>query len=852
MNYLANSKLIDFMDVFKKVIMQIITLILLVISSGIMSSCTYKNQTDKDYPLRPIPFNEVILEDKFWLPRLAKQAESTVPHALNETKPAVERLRQCGNILSGKEGPLPMPHRFISSDLFKVMEGAAYTLMIKPDPQLEKELDNIIDIIASAQQEDGYLYVSHTCKNPNPREMGKTPYSWVVHSHELYNMGHMYEGAIAYYRATGKDKWLQVAEKSAQHINKVFFEGDPNYNNGKPIMQAPGHEELELALCKLYRVTGNQLYLDMARKFLDIRGVTYRPDGEGVMSPTYAQQHKPVVEQEKAVGHAVRAGYLYAAMADVSALTGDMSYARAAKKIWHNIVDTKMHIIGGLGAAHGIEGFGPEYVLPNRDTYNETCAAVANVFFNFRMYLMYKDAKYFDVAEVALLNNSLAGVNLNGDRFFYVNVLEADGVKKFNHGSAGRSSWFGCACCPSNLARLMPQISGYMYAHTSDQIYLGLYGSSKTEIPMAKGKVEIKQISNYPFDGRVVLNINPSVSQKFALKLRIPTWARDKFVLGELYNFIDALNPQWTLKVNGKEVNAKVIKGFATINRTWRSGDKVELNLPMPVRYNNAMDKVDANHDRISITRGPLVYCAEQVDNGDKKVQRFFILDVVDPSNINVDVVKDGILKGISIVSLPAKEIVKDSVQDATIKMVPYFAWNNRGEKSMIIWMPQTKKLAAEGMICNLLTKFQYGEVLATHTHEGDNIAAVVDGKVPQKSSDQSNPRWTSLPFNNRRQDISFNFRKLKKVSNISVYWYEDSNKEDVKLPREWWVDYKTKDGEWKRMDKYVTDFYGLERDRFNFVRPAATMHCDAIRISILPKVGHCVGIHEIEIDSED
>lgn len=310
------------------------------------------------------------------------------------------------------------------------MEGAAYTLQIQPDPELEKQIDEIIDIIAEAQQDDGYLYVSHICKIARPREMGETPYSWVVHSHELYNMGHMYEGAIAYYRATGKDKWLKVAEKSARHIHKVFFEGDPNYNGGKPVNQAPGHQELELALCKLYRATANPLYLEMAKRFLDIRGVTYRPEGEGTMSPEYAQQHEPVRRQDRAVGHAVRAAYLYAGMADVAALTGDMSYTEALEKIWHNIVDAKMHITGGLGAVHGIEGFGPEYVLPNKDTYDETCAAVANVFFNFRMYLLHKDAKYFDVAEVALLNNSLAGVSLGGETFFYVNPLEADGVKR--------------------------------------------------------------------------------------------------------------------------------------------------------------------------------------------------------------------------------------------------------------------------------------------------------------------------------------------------------------------------------------------------------------------------------------
>ncbi|MHC4112693.1 MAG: glycoside hydrolase family 127 protein [Planctomycetota bacterium] len=718
----------------------------------IAAACARGASAENDYPLKPVPFNRVKLEDRFWLPRLKIQSETTVPHALGETEPAVERLRKCAAFLKDNTSPKPRPHRFISSDLFKVMEGAAYTLMIKPNRQLEQQLDEIIEIIAAAQQDDGYLYVSHTCGNPNPGEMGETPYSWVVHSHELYNLGHMYEGAIAYYRASGKDRWLRIAEKSARHFNKVFFEGDPNYNNGKPVMQAPGHQELELALCKMYRVTGKKVYLDMARRFLDIRGVTYRPEGDGTMSPTYAQQHRPVVEQDKAVGHAVRAGYLYAAMADVSALTGDMRYARAAERIWHDVVDTKMHIIGGLGATHGIEGFGKAYDLPNRDTYNETCAAVANVLFNFRMYLLSQDAKYLDVAEISLLNNSLAGMSLKGDTFFYVNVLESDGIKKFNHGTGGRAPWFGCACCPSNLARLMPQISGYMYSHTKDEIHLGLYGSSSTEISLAGGNVRIKQVSNYPFDGKISLEIDPLGDQQFSLKLRIPTWAVDKFVPGDLYRYVGNAKPQWTVSINGKGAHPKLVKGFATIRRMWRPGDQVKLHLPMPVRYNVARTEVVANHNRLAITRGPLVYCAEQADNGDEMVQRFYIGESSDSAEASLATVEDGILKGISSISVPGREVTEDGSRAADIKMIPYYAWNNRGEDSMIIWMPRTRELAADGMMSNLLTETDMGAVLASHTHEDATVATVVDGRLPQSSSDARYPWWTSLPFKNRRR----------------------------------------------------------------------------------------------------
>ena len=651
-----------------------------------------------DYPLAPVPFNKVHLTDEFWLPRMERQVKVTVPHALKQTEPAVENLRRCGNILHGRGGPKPFPHRFVSSDLYKVMEGAAYLLAIHRDPKLEERMDEIIRIIADAQKEDGYLYVAHICGIPHPREMGRTPYSYVVHSHELYNMGHMYEGAVAYYRATGKNAWLKVAETSARHIHKVFFEGDPNYHEGKPIRQAPGHEEIELALCKLYRVTGHRLYLLLAKKFLDVRGVTYRPTGKGVMSPTYAQQHKPVVEQGKAVGHAVRAGYLYAGMADVSALTGDRSYAKALDRIWRHIVDTKMHITGGLGAVHGIEGFGPEYVLPNKEAYNETCAAVANVFFNFRMFLLHQNARYFDVAEVALLNNALAGVSLGGDRFFYVNPLEADGKTKFNHRSAGRSPWFGCACCPSNIARLIPQVPGMMYAHTADAIHVTLYGAGRTEIPMGPGTVRIEQASRYPFSGRVELSISPDKPRRFGLHLRIPTWAREKFVPGALYRYVRKGDEAWTVRVNGRAIQAPLEKGFAVIERDWRAGDTVRLDLPMPVRFNTCIDKVRANLGRICVTRGPLVYCAEEADNAGP-VQRLFVPRIPAPREVRTAVVSKGPLAGVVRVSFPGKELLRDGRNaETTITLVPYYAWNNRGEKSMNVWLPRSAAVARNAL----------------------------------------------------------------------------------------------------------------------------------------------------------
>jgi DUF1680 family protein len=657
-----------------------VLLILLLFSSSI---------TAQDM-LVPVPFSEVTLEDSFWLPRLKRQKEVLVPFALENTKPAVENLRRTGSYLKGIPDQLPFTHRYVSSDLYKVMEGAAYLLKIDRDPELEKEMDRIIDMIADAQQEDGYNYESHITgvARDDADGMGEKPYSWVVHSHELYNMGHMYEGAAAYYQATGKDKWLKTAEANARHVNRVFFEGDPNYNNGNPVNQAPGHQEIELALVKLYRVTGDTLYLHMAKRFIDIRGITYRPEGAGVMSPEYAQQHLPVREQTRAVGHAVRATYLYSAMADVSAYARDLTLRPALDSIWHNIVDTRMHITGGLGAVHGIEGFGPEYELPNKEAFDETCAAVGNVFFNHRMFLMEKDGKYMDVAEAALLNNVLAGVNLEGNRFFYLNPLEADGITPFNHGSRGRSPWFGTACCPSNLARLIPQVPGLMYAVAHRDIYCSFYGGSETTVSLDNGKVHLKQTTAYPFGEQIVFEITPDSGELFfTLHFRIPTWTGKQFLPGALYQYRDAEPSGWTVSVNGVKADATVHKGFVSIAQRWKKGDRVTLCLPMPVRYSTAVPQVTANRERMCITRGPLVYCAEGADN------RNILPNVFIPrveTDVKTETFTGKPLQGIPKVIIPAVEKTSAGNHPVSLTLLPYFAWNNRGDGSMMVWFPET------------------------------------------------------------------------------------------------------------------------------------------------------------------
>jgi len=814
-------------------------------------SCTGANTNPKisDETLTPVPFQEVALTDSFWLPRLKTQKQTLVPFALEKTQPAVDNLRKTANFLKGIPDELPFPHRYVASDLYKVMEGAAYLLALERDTALERQMDRIIDFIADAQQADGYHYESHitgVSKNTSRRGgggMGDKPYSWVVHSHELYNMGHMYEGAVAYYQATGKDKWLKVAEKNARHINRVFFEGDPNYNNGKPINQAPGHQEIELALVKLYRVTGDTLYLKMAKRFLDIRGVTYRPEGQGVMSPEYAQQHLPVREQTKAVGHSVRATYLYSGMADVSALTGDFTLRPALDSIWQNIVDTRMHITGGLGAIHGIEGFGPEYLLPNKEAYLETCAAVGNVFFNHRMYLMEKNGKYVDVAEAALLNNVLAGVNLEGNRFFYVNPLEADGRMPFNHGQRGRSPWFGTACCPSNLARLIPQISGMMYAHTGDEIYCSFYAGSEVCIPLKDGNVKLKQKTGYPFDEKINITIDSlSANQEFTLRMRVPTWTGSQFVPGKLYHYIDQNHQNWEVSLNGKKLRAKANNGFISVRKNWKVGDRITLYLPMPLRYTHAIEKVEADHDRVCLTRGPLVYCAEATDNKFPVRQAYIETPL---ESYTVKTVQDGLMKGIDFVTIPVKAAFDEGVtEEVAMTLLPYYAWNNREDTAMIVWIPQTKTLA-EASIFQLNKWFD--QILASHTNPGEDVIAIADNQIPSSSRDGSIPRWTSWPQRGTNQSIEMVFKKPVNLQSFSVYWYDDRG--GVQVPESWKLEYRAANNRWESFPLYITDSYSVFANQFNMVHPGKPIITGALRLLMTPKKDAAVGILEVKVE---
>ncbi|MCB9876479.1 MAG: glycoside hydrolase family 127 protein [Planctomycetes bacterium] len=793
-------------------------------------------------PIHMVPFHEVALHDRVWAERVRLLRERTLPHAFANTEFARKRLRQCAEWLeSGGKTEKPEPHRYVSSDLYKVLEAGALLLQSARDPAIEKDMDTAIDWIARAQQPDGYLYVSHITGAITPETMGTRPYSYVLHSHELYDVGHLYEAAVAYAQATGKTRLLDVAEKSAQHVRRVFFDGDPHYNGGNPVQQAPGHEEIELGLVKLYQQTKKREYLDTAKRFLDIRGVTFVPDGEGVNSASYAQQHQPVADQRTAQGHAVRACYLYAAMAEVDSLTGRDDYGPALDAIWHDIVDTKMHLSGGLGAVHGIEGFGPSFVLPNEHTYLETCAAVGNVFFNLRLFLKTGDGRFVDVAETALLDNCLAGLGLDGKSFFYPNPLEAQ------NDHAPRSAWFGTACCPSNLARLVPQVAGYLYAQRGAQVFTVLYAASETTLDVGGNQVHLTQQTDYPFDGRVALQLAPERETKFALSLRIPTWAGERPVPGALYHFLDAA-PQWSLRVNGEVVEATVENGYVTLDRTWQGGDRVELTLPMPVRAVTCRPEVEADRDRLAFTRGPLLLCAEGVDNGGA-VQRFWV-DAKVASEATTTPIVDGPLTGLFRVSLPARALRADGADEARqLVMIPYFAWSNRDRSSMITWLPTTRTGAHPDLDDPALLKF--AEVTASHTFDGDTTMALQRRATPKSSADTSIRRWTSWPEQGKPQWVELQLKQRRAVTAVSVYWYDDHG--GVQVPGTWHLEALSADGQWHKVALYNTDEYSVLPDTYNTVHPAEPLAVERLRLVMTPQHERTtVGLLSVQVETED
>jgi DUF1680 family protein len=621
-----------------------------------------------DYPVRPVPFTEVHLNDFFWAPRIETNRSVSIPFAFKQCEDTARLLNfeEAAAALQGR--PLANPKMtefpFDDTDIYKVLEGASYALSVKPDPKLDAYLDFLIAKIAAAQEPDGYIYTFRTMKSP-------TPHKWVgaerwvnerVLSHELYNLGHLYEAAVAHYQATGKRSLLDVALRSADLLDKTFGPGKQTI--------WPGHQIVEMGLAKLYRCTGDERYIRLAKFMLDSR----HPDGHPGSGP-YNQSNKPVVEQSEAIGHAVRAGYMYAGMADVAALTGDLSYVQAIDRIWNDVVQSKLYLTGGIGARHQGEAFGAAYELPNLSAYNETCAAIANVYWNQRLFLLHGDARYADVLECTLYNGVLSGVSLDGKGFFYPNPLESDG-------SHQRQPWFGCACCPGNMTRFLASVSGYQYAQSKGRVYANLYASGRASLRLENGdKLELEQKTAYPWDGRIELVLGSDKPVAFSLLLRVPGWARNEPLPGNLYRFEDRCEEAPLLKLNGVELKAELRQGYLEVTREWKPGDRVELWLPMPVRRVRANDKVEADRGRVALQRGPIVYCVEDADNGAGISRR---LSLSGTASLSVEQRPD-MLGGISVIRGIAR--LQGGSDEKSFLAIPYFAWANRGKNEMCVWL---------------------------------------------------------------------------------------------------------------------------------------------------------------------
>jgi DUF1680 family protein len=588
--------------------------------------------------LSAVPFTHVKVQDEFWAPRIRTNREKSLPHNFQWC----EKTGRIGNFAKAAgqmEGQFEGIY-FNDSDVYKVLEGASYSLADHPDPALEKTVDELIAKIAAAQQPNGYLDTYYTLKEPDKK--------WTNLSgmHELYCAGHLIEAAVAHHRATGKRTLLDVAVKLADRIDQIF---GPEKRH-----DVPGHEELELALVKLYELTGEDRYFKLSKFFIDIRGdKSQRPRLYG----PYCQDHMPVRQQSEIVGHAVRAMYLYSGVADVAGYTGDQGYVDAMDRLWQSVVLRKMYLTGGIGVQGHGEGFSRDYALPNADAYCETCAAIGMALWNHRLNLMHADAKYADVVERVMYNGILSGVALDGLTFFYVNPLASDGRQH-------RQPFFDCACCPTNVVRFVPSVPGYVYATAKDGIYVNLYVAGAAEVPVGDATVALTQQTRYPWDGKVRLTIEPKQPATFTVNLRIPAWSEGA-----------------KLSVNGKPLDTlKVVRGYAVTDRRWDPGDVIELDLPMEIQRIEAHPRVKADVGRVAIQRGPIVYCFEAVDNDGR------VSDIILPHDPKFTAEhRPDFLGGVTVIHAVARDGRK-------ILAVPYYAWDHRQPGEMAVWVQQDGK----------------------------------------------------------------------------------------------------------------------------------------------------------------
>ncbi len=750
-----------------------------------------KQQAGHGYPISPVPFTAVkVTPGTFWGQRLEASRQVTIPLAFSKCE-ETGRYTNFSNAAAHLKDPskvFPVGGlSFDDTDPYKTIEGASYILQTYPDKKLVAYIDSVLDVIASAQEPDGYLYTSRTQNPQNPHEWAGDK-RWSKEedlSHELYNLGHMVEGAIAHYQATGSRKFLDIA---IRYADCVCREVGPNPGQACVV---PGHQIAEMALAKLYLVTGDQKYLDEAKFFLDYRGKT-------TIVHDYSQAHKPVIEQDEAVGHAVRAAYMYAGMADVAALTGDKDYIHAIDAIWDNIVTRKLYITGGIGATSNGEAFGKNYELPNMSAYCETCAAIGNVYVNYRLFLLHGLSKYYDVLERTLYNGLISGVSLEGNGFFYPNPLESMGQHQ-------RQAWFGCACCPSNICRFIPSLPGYIYAVKDRNLYVNLFLSNKSDLTVGGRKVSLSQTTDYPWNGDITVTVDKNAAGQFAMKIRIPGWVRNQVVPSNLYQYTDGKRLGYTVSVNGTTAETSLTDdGYFTIDRKWKKGDRVQIHFDMEPRTVRANNKVEADRGMVSIERGPLVYCAEHPDNS------FDIMGALINQNPQFTLGK-GEIAGTPIQTLTTSAQTlnfnksgKLETQDQVLTLIPYYAWCHRGSGKMRVWLPQDLNATNPSQPATLAS-----ESKVSSSSKVSALSSINDRLVPKDENDRSVPYTHWWPKKDCTEWLGYEFPEAATVQSATVYWYDDGPWGGCRVPKSWRILYQDAQGKWQPVsgaDGYPTE----------------------------------------------